>query len=109
MRDHLHFASRRRDDRLARIRKLTLWIGGRAAAASLGLGTAFAQALPGHSAGSPTSGTTPAAGSSSPGSGASGAAGGAKHRHHRHALSAPAQQPAQAPPAAPPVVSSGGS
>src|SRR5215469_8844799 len=55
MRDHLHFASSRRDDRLARIRKLTLWVGGAAAAASLGLGTAFAHALPGHAATTPTS------------------------------------------------------
>jgi len=108
MRDHLHFASARRDDRLARVRKLTLWIGGAAAAASLGLGTAFAQALPGHSPGSPTTRTTrTAVGSGS--AGTTGAAGGSKHRHHRHALLAPAQQPAQAPPAAPPVVSSGGS
>jgi hypothetical protein len=43
-------AARRRDDRLARARRLTLWVAGGAAAASLGLGTAFAQALPGHRA-----------------------------------------------------------
>ena len=43
-------AARRRDDRLAFVRRLTLWVGGGAAAASLALGTAFAHALPGHRA-----------------------------------------------------------
>ncbi len=128
MRDHLHFASARRDDRLARIRKLTLWIGGGAAAATLGLGTAFAHALPGHAAGSQTAGSTAGAGSpgrggsaaasASPARGASGSAhgsasggagsAGAKQGHH-HALAKPAQQPAPAPAPAPPVVHSGGS
>jgi hypothetical protein len=36
-------AACRRDDRLARARRLTLWVAGGAAAASIGLGTAFAQ------------------------------------------------------------------
>jgi hypothetical protein len=56
-------AARRRDDRLARARRLTLWVAGGAAAASLGLGTAFAQALPGHraaAAGAQPGGTRPA-------------------------------------------------
>jgi hypothetical protein len=117
MRDHhLHFASARRDDRLARVRKLTLWIGGGAAAASLGLGTAFAHALPGHTAGSQTTGSTrgvAAAGSSGAGSAGTGSAGagkhGRRHGHHLHALARPQQQPTQAPAPAPPVVSSGGS
>lgn len=43
-------AARRRDDRLAFARRLTLWVAGGAAAASFGLGTAFAHALPGHRA-----------------------------------------------------------
>jgi hypothetical protein len=115
MREHLHVASARRDDRLARIRKLTLWISGGAAAASLGLGTAFAHALPGHSASSQTTSSGAAAGTGSPGgagspsgSPAGGSASGAKHaRHHHHKLAKPQQQPVQTP--APPVVSSGGS
>jgi hypothetical protein len=43
-------AARRRDDRLALARRLTLWVASGAAAASLALGTAFAHALPGHRA-----------------------------------------------------------
>src|SRR5215471_5107785 len=56
MRQHAHIASRRRDERLAMVRKLTLWITGGAAAASLGLGTAFASAVPGHA--TPATGST---------------------------------------------------
>ncbi len=41
-------AVRRRDERLWRTRRVSLWVAGGAAAASLGLGTAFAHALPGH-------------------------------------------------------------
>jgi len=59
-------AARRRDQRLARMRRATLWVAGGAAAASLGLGTAFAHALPGHQAtaagsrsGAATAGTQP--------------------------------------------------
>ena len=54
-------AARRRDQRLVRTRRATLWVAGGAAAASLGLGTAFAHALPGHqatSAGSRSSAAT---------------------------------------------------
>lgn len=51
-------ASRRRDQRLARTRRISLWLAGGAAAASLGLGTAFARDLPGHHA--PGAGTQPA-------------------------------------------------
>jgi hypothetical protein len=115
MRDHLHFASARRDDRLARIRKLTLWVGGSAAAASLGLGAVFAHALPGHSATSATTsrakapaGADSAGASGGPSSGTSAPAGARKPRHHHHqALAQPQQQPA--PTQAAPVVSSGGS
>jgi hypothetical protein len=59
-------AGRRRDQRLVRTRRATLWVAGGAAAASLGLGTAFAHALPGHQAtaagsrsGAATAGTQP--------------------------------------------------
>jgi hypothetical protein len=136
MREHVYRASRRRDERLVRIRKLSLWITGGAAAASLGMGTAFAHAIPGHTM---TAGaTTPASGTSSPAlatssSAASGSTGGTTGTttelgssrsaggHHRHRLAPPASAPATpkathtaAPtpaPAAPPapVVSSGGS
>jgi hypothetical protein len=57
MRHPDHGAAARRDSKLHRIRKLTLWITGGAAAASLGLGAAFAHALPGHS--HTTAGTAP--------------------------------------------------
>src|SRR5215469_5955377 len=123
MRDHLHAASARRhaaaarrDDRLARIRKLTLWVGSAAAAASLGLGTAFAHALPGHAATTPRTSHTKATGgaalSSGPGqvsspSAAPSASTSPGRRAHHHALSPPPQQPA--PTQAAPVVSSGGS
>jgi len=43
-------AAQRRDLRLARTRRVSLWVAGGAAAASLGLGTAFAHDLPGHHA-----------------------------------------------------------
>jgi hypothetical protein len=125
MREHPDVASARRDDRLARIRKLTLWISGGAAAASLGLGTAFALAVPGHAASSQpstTGGATPGAGSpaasgpgggpASAGSASSDTPSGGKHvRHHHHKLAQPQQepqsQPVQTP--SPPVVTSGGS
>lgn len=118
MREHMHYASMRRDDRLARIRKLSLWITGGAAAASLGLGTAFAYELPGHtstatsgaaSGGATVRGSQRAGGSAHRGSRTSGP-GKAGSRHHQHALAKPAQAPQQpAGTPAPPVVSSGGS
>ena len=89
-------AARRRDDRLARARRLTLWVAGGAATASLGLGTAFAHALPGHrapAAGAQPGGTRPAT------------------TQPTSAPASPLQQPAQ-PPAttsAPPQTTSGGS
>jgi hypothetical protein len=117
-----HGAAARRDTRLLRIRKLSLWITGGAAAASLGLGAAFAHALPGHShanaapAGSGTSrsGVTDApTGPREPGAGGRQAT---AHRirirtgHRRQAgLAPPRQQPAPAPAQTQPVVSSGGS
>lgn len=62
-------AAARRDSKLLRIRKLTLWITGGAAAVSLGLGTAFAHALPGHSyttGSTSTSGSTASSGQAEP-------------------------------------------
>ena len=122
MREHLHHASTRRDEGLARIRKISLWITGGAAFASLGLGTAFAHALPGHaSAATPTGGGATVSGSPQTGAGlaksdaraVSGAriSGQAGSGHHQHALAKPAQAPQQpaSNPAPPPVVSSGGS
>jgi hypothetical protein len=41
-------AARQRDRRLARTRRASLWVASGAAAASLGLATAFAHDLPGH-------------------------------------------------------------
>lgn len=113
-----HGAAARRDIKLLRVRKLSLWITGGAAAVSLGLGTAFAHALPGHS-----HPTTPPAGSTGtqhgssaprhPGTSQRPATG--HHRStgtvhsHQHRLMPPQQQPAPAP--APtqtqPVVSGG--
>jgi hypothetical protein len=112
MREHLHVASARRDDRLARIRKLTLWIGGGAAAASLGLGTAFAHALPGHAASSQAGSSGASAGAPDGGGSGGRPAGGAEGsgkpvRHHHDKLARPQQPPAHT--SAPPVVTSGGS
>jgi hypothetical protein len=116
MRDHVLRASRRRDERLARIRKLTLWITGGAAAASLGMGSAFAHALPGHAASASTSSRSTSTGaghagtkasSSNGNAGTSASSGTQRGHHHRHRLAPPAQQPVSTP--APPVVSSGGS
>jgi hypothetical protein len=52
-------AAHRRDLRLARTRRISLWVAGGAAAASLGLGTAFAHDLPGRH--SPAAGAPPGA------------------------------------------------
>jgi hypothetical protein len=111
----------RRDQRLAQIRKLSMWITGSAAAASLGLGTAFAHALPGHNAGTAprhaaqahsAAASGPAAGAGTTGgTGTSGSGGGSTGRdsHKGHKLAAPAQRPAPAHSSAPPAVNSGGS
>ncbi len=48
MREHVYQASRRRHERLGRVRELSLLITERAAATSLGLGTAFEHAIPGR-------------------------------------------------------------
>jgi hypothetical protein len=108
MREHVRSAITRRDDRLARIRRLTLWITGGAAAASLGLGAAFAHTLPGHgggAAGSPPGAHAPAAPRTLQ-------HGGRKHLMDGHrpqgSLAAPRQAPGPAP-ARPAPVTSGGS
>ena len=123
MREHTHHASTRRDEGLARIRKISVWITGGAAAASLGLGTAFAHELPGHTSVATSSaahsgaaaGTTQPTGGGGAQSGGSGSgsltSGTASSRHHQHGLAKPTQAPQQpvSNPAPPPVVSSGGS
>lgn len=117
-----HGAAARRDSWLHRVRKLSLWITGGAAAATLGLGAAFAHALPGHS--------HPTAAPAAPGGARTGVAGTpsgprqpgtssgktAAHRtavragHRRQAgLAPPRQRPAPAPAQTQPVVTSGGS
>jgi hypothetical protein len=121
-------AARRRDQRLVRTRRATLWVAGGAAAASLGLGTAFAYALPGHQAaaagsrsGAATAGTqpqgaqpqgTPAQGSQAPGSQVQGTQprpGAKAHRSKRQSppLSQPATPPTTAAPSPPQAVSGG--
>jgi hypothetical protein len=113
-----HAAAARRDSKLLRIRKLSLWITGGAAAVSLGLGTAFAHALPGHSHSAAPAGNTRtppgSTGPRQPGAGQQPATGhrpraGTGHRH-LHRLAPPQQQPAPAPaPAQTQPVVSGGS
>jgi hypothetical protein len=113
-----HSAAARRDNKLLRIRKLSLWITGGAAAVSLGLGTAFAHALPGHShpAAPPAGSTGTQRGSTAPRQPGTSQRPAAGHhpgtgtgRSHQHQLTPPQQQPAPAP--APtrtqPVVSGG--
>lgn len=90
----------RRDDHLARTRRITAWIIGAAAVASLALATAFGFALPGHALTVPSlPGTGQNGGTSGGGSGSGGSGGGS--------VSPPQQPPAGT--VAPPVVSSGGS
>jgi hypothetical protein len=120
-------AARRRDQRLVRTRRATLWVAGGAAAASLGLGTAFAHALPGHQAtaaasrsGAATAGTQPQGspaqrtqpqGTQPPGTQPPGSQPrpGAK-AHHSKPQSQPLSQPTTPPstaPASPQAVSGG--
>ena len=112
-----HGAAVRRDRQLLRIRKLSLWLAGGAAAVSLGLGTAFAHALPGHShPAAPPAGTqtgTRAGGAAPPhrASGrpaaaeAAGSTGRTGWRRHRTGPGPP--PPAPAPAQTQPVVSGG--
>jgi len=132
MRRRLDSAMIRRDTRLDRTRKLSVWIAGGAAAACVGLATLLGTAIPGRAAnsgsrattGQASSGRQPGSGrqAGSPGqTGSSGQTGpgdrGTRHaqpttghgRAHgqRHILSPPSAPPSQS--TAPPVVSSGGS
>jgi hypothetical protein len=89
-------AARRRDERLAQARRLTLCVAGGATAASLALGAAFAHALPGHRA----SATAAQPAGAQP-----------RRAQPTSAPASPLQQPAQPPAttAAPPQTTSGGS
>jgi hypothetical protein len=103
MRRPLESAITRRDDHLARTRRLSLWIAGGAAAASVSLATAFGFALPGHAVTS---------GGQAPARHAGHSTGQTRPGHRRsggsnHQLAPPQQPPSGS--AAPPVVSSGGS
>jgi hypothetical protein len=110
-------AVRRRDERLSRTRQISRWVAGAAAVASLGLGTAFAHALPGHRAAasepqpaSTGSGQQNGAGPASNGAGqpaASPSVAPARQHARRHALAPPPQPPAATQ--APPQTTSGGS
>jgi hypothetical protein len=95
----------RRDEQLARTRRLTTWIASGAAISSLGLAAALGFALPGHAANA-SAGTSSHTGSGRSGTAGSGSQGqGSAHRHRR--LAPPHQAPANSGGA--PVVSSGGS
>jgi hypothetical protein len=104
----------RRDDHLMRIRRLTLWIAGGAATASLGLAAAFGHALPGHAAtaGHPAaqqgsgSGTGTGTGAGGGGNGGNSNGGGGSQGGTGQ-VNPPAQPPSSG--GGPPVVSSGGS
>ncbi|HTS95498.1 MAG TPA: hypothetical protein VMI33_02675 [Streptosporangiaceae bacterium] len=110
----------RRDQRLARIRRVSLWVAGGTAAATLGLGTAFAHALPGHHAPSAAAGPgaagprpqasrapQPAASGAAPSSPAAQPSASPAPSPAATHLSPPAQAPAPAP--APAQTTSGGS
>lgn len=104
-----HGAAARRDSKLLRIRKLSLWITGGATAASITLGAAFAYALPGHSYSSAPP-TSSSGSSGTPGQRSPAAPVHATGGHsHRTRLAPPRQQPAPAPTQTQPVVTSGGS
>jgi hypothetical protein len=110
-----HRAVERRDSHLLRIRKLSLWLAGGAAAVSLGLGTAFAHALPGHShPAAPPAGTQTRARADSaapPPRASSRRSKPASGQHRPHRLAPPSHRPAPARAPAPaqtqPVVSGG--
>ena len=97
----------RRNEQLARTRRLTAWVAGGATAASFGLAAALGFALPGHT----SSASAQPAGQSgthagSAGGGATGRGNGSGASRHRR-LAPPKQAPRRT--SAPPVVSSGGS
>ena len=94
----------RRDEHLARTRKLSVWIAGGATAASFGLAAALGFALPGHTA---TTSTAQSAGRSTTGSTNGTGTNTGTGKRHQHRLAPPQQAPAPAP--APAPVTSGGS
>lgn len=101
-------AAAQRDSKLSRIRKLSAWIAGAAAAVSLGLGTAFAHELPGHARPATSSQGTGSA-SRSPAAGSASRSPSGRHDEHRHGLTAPRHGPSRAPAHSKPAASSGGS
>src|SRR5580693_9520864 len=95
-----HTAAAHRDSKLLRIRKLSLWITGGAAAVSLGLGTAFAHALPGHTHSTGATARPAAAAPPARGSRPAPAARGhvrVPRQRHEHQLARPNHAPAAAP------------
>ncbi len=97
----------RRDEHLARTRRLSIWIAGGASAASFGLAAALGFALPGYSVSSgSTSHARTGSSGQSPGSGGGSARRTGSAHHHRR-LAPPSQAPGNT--GAPPAVSSGGS
>lgn len=108
----------RRDDHLARTRKLSIWIASGASGATLALIIALSSALPGHTITRNAPATQPAAGTGQPGTGQPGTGSGGSGAHSTAGsgqsgtssggqIAPPTQAPSQ--PTAPPVVSSGGS
>ena len=94
----------RRNEQLARTRRLSMWIASGATITSFGLAAALGFALPGHSGSAGTGVSTHSGGRSGTSGSASQGQGSAKH-HHR--LAPPHRAPANS--GGPPVVSSGGS
>lgn len=95
-----HAALAERNRLLSQTKIITLGIAGGAAIASLGLGTAFAHDIPGHS-------RTPAVPARSPSSPSSPTSSSPARRHHRP-IAPPARPPAPAPSSPPAPVTSGG-
>jgi hypothetical protein len=100
----------RRDEHLARTRRLSAWIAGGATAASFGLAAALGFSLPGHTVTAGAQGashSSSGSGSTSGQTGSSGTTSGQTgHRRHRR-LAPPTQAPSNS--GQQPVVSSGGS
>jgi hypothetical protein len=128
--DPMQSAVTRRDDNLARTRRLSAWIAGGATAASLALAAALGYVLPGHSYASTPAGHTGSVTGQHGSTGGGGSSGGGQRSGGRNGGSgsgssggsgsqggggtsnggglAPPQQPPSGS-TAPPVVSSGGS
>lgn len=95
----------RRNEQLARTRRLSMWIASGATITSFGLAAALGFALPGHSASAGTGVSTHSGGDRSRNSG-SASQGQGSAKHHRK-LAPPHHAPANS--GGSPVVSSGGS